>query len=59
MVTVTDLLTTAQVAELLRKPRRAVLRMAAKGDLPVAQKLPGLTGGYLFEMDEILARAAS
>lgn len=48
----TDLLTTAEVAELLGKRVRTVQRMVAKGQLIAAQKLPGPTGAYLFDPDQ-------
>lgn len=43
-----DLLTSPEVAEMLGKPIRQVQRMAKAGRLPVALKLPGLKGRYLF-----------
>ena len=43
-----DLLTTAQVANLLGKSVRTVNRMAEAGNLPPAIKVPGKTGAYLF-----------
>lgn len=44
-----DLLTTAQVSELTRLSVTHINRLALEGKLPVAQKLPGRTGAYLFE----------
>lgn len=48
-----DLMTTAQVAELLGITVAWANKQAARGRLPVAHKLPGLTGAYLFHRDEI------
>ncbi len=51
------MLSAAQVAELLGKSARTIQRMAEAGDLP-AEKMPGLTGAYLFDASliEYLAR---
>lgn len=46
-------LTTRQVAERLGKSIATVKRMAADGRLPYAAKVPGETGAYLFDADEI------
>ncbi len=43
------LLTTTDVAELLGIRVRTVQRLAQDGELPHAQKLPGVRGGYLFD----------
>lgn len=48
-----DLITTAQVAELLNITVAWANKQAKAGRLPVAHKLPGLTGAYLFRRDEI------
>jgi len=40
---------TAEVAQLLGKSTATVKRMAQKGSLPPAMKLPGETGAYLFD----------
>jgi excisionase family DNA binding protein len=57
---VSDLLTTAQAAEILGKSVPTVNRWAAEGVLSPVQKLPGRTGAYLFTRDEIeRARDAS
>lgn len=53
-----DLITTAQVAELLGVTVAWANKLAAKGALPVAHKLPGLTGAYLFRREEIERIAA-
>lgn len=51
------LLTSTEASRLLGISSRTVLRMAERGDLPYAQRLPGPTGGYLFEADVIHAKA--
>ena len=58
MLPMADLLTSPEVAEMLGKTTRTVQRMAKGGRLPVAQKLPGLKGSYLFSKDvvELIAR---
>jgi predicted DNA-binding transcriptional regulator AlpA len=48
-----DFLTTAQVADILNYTVPWVNKLAATGRLPVAQKLPGRTGAYLFSRSEI------
>lgn len=53
-----ELITTAQAAEILRYTVAWVNKQAATGRLPVAQKLPGLTGAYLFRRDDIERIAA-
>ena len=50
-----DFLTTAQVSELTRLSVTHVNRLALEGKLPVAQKLPGRTGAYLFRRDDVEA----
>ena len=42
------LLSTAQVADLLGRSIRTVQRMAESGEIR-AEKMPGLTGGYVFD----------
>lgn len=49
MSTETPLLTAPEVARILGKSVRTVHRLAAAGDLPVAHKLPGPNGAFLFE----------
>ena len=44
-----DRMTTEQVARRLGVTIRTVVRMAADGRLPVAFKVPGRTGTYLFD----------
>lgn len=53
-----DLITTQQAAELLGITVAWANKRAARGSLPVAQKLPGLTGAYLFRREEIERLAA-
>lgn len=50
-----DLITTAQAAELLGITVAWTNKQAKHGLLPVAQKLPGLTGAYLFSRAAIEA----
>lgn len=47
------LLTSVEVAQELGYSLAKVKRLAQRGDLPVAQKLPGGTGAYLFHREEI------
>jgi hypothetical protein len=53
-----DFITSAQAAEILHYTVAWVNKQASTGRLPVAQKLPGLTGAYLFRRDEIEQIAA-
>lgn len=48
-----DLLTSPQAGLILGKSARTVQRMADAGDLPVAQKLPGPNGAFLFRREDI------
>lgn len=48
-----ELITSAQVSDLLGITVAWVNKQAATGRLPVAQKLPGRTGAYLFRRDDI------
>jgi predicted DNA-binding transcriptional regulator AlpA len=50
-----DLLTSPQVGLLLGKSARTIQRMAEAGALPVAQKLPGPNGAFLFRRGAIEA----
>jgi hypothetical protein len=54
----TDLLTSAEAAEVLDITPRSVIRLAAKGDLPAAYRVPGVGGDYLFnsEVVELIAQ---
>lgn len=51
------LLTSLEAGRLLNKSARTVQRMAERGDLPYARKLPGHRGAYLFHSSEIVAIA--
>lgn len=53
-----ELISAAEVAGLLRKDTRTVQRMAEHGQLPVAGKLPGRTGAYLFDAEDVAAHIA-
>lgn len=48
-----DLLTSPQVGLILDKSARTVQRMALAGELPVAQKLPGPNGAFLFRRGDV------
>jgi predicted site-specific integrase-resolvase len=48
-----DLLTAAEVAEMAGRHVFTVHRWASNGKLPVAQKLPGATGAYLFRRGDV------
>lgn len=51
------MLTSAQAGQLLGKSAKTVIRMAERGDLQVAQKLPGPNGAYLFDPDTVQDKA--
>lgn len=53
-----DPLTTKQAAEVLRTDRKGVRRLIERGALVPVQKLPGLTGAYLFDRADVEALAA-
>lgn len=52
------LLTVGDVAEMFRKSRRTIQRMAERGELPYEHKLPGPNGSYLFsrQVVELIAK---
>ncbi|HZQ33747.1 MAG TPA: helix-turn-helix domain-containing protein [Mycobacterium sp.] len=50
-----ELLTAPQVALLLGKSVRTVHRLVESGALPVAQKLPGPNGAFLFREEDVTA----
>jgi excisionase family DNA binding protein len=52
------LLSTSEVAERLGWSRAKVKRAAKDGRLPIAGKMPGETGAYLFDSDDIERFAA-
>ena len=47
-----DVLTVAQVAELLKQPRRTVAEQVRTGAIP-SEKLPGKTGAYLIDRADV------
>lgn len=53
-----DLITAADAAAILDRPRRTVIRLVERGDLKPAMKLPGIRGAYLFDPDHVRALAA-
>lgn len=53
-----DYMTTPEVAAALKRPVSTVQWQAANGVLPVAMKLPGKNGAYLYDPAEIKALAA-
>lgn len=48
-----NLVNTAEAASQLGISRRQVLRLAERGDLTPALKLPGRTGAYLFTPEAV------
>ncbi len=52
-----ELLTSPEAGRILGKSARTIQRMADSGEIPVAQKLPGPNGAYLFRRDVVLALA--
>lgn len=54
-----ELLTSPQAGLILDKSARTVQRMADAGDLPIAQKLPGPNGAFLFRRTDIEKWAAA
>lgn len=48
-----ELLTSSQAGYILGKSVRTVARMADRGELPVAQRLPGVNGSRLFRRDVV------
>ena len=53
-----EYMTTPEVAAILKRPLSTVQWQAARGHLPVAMKLPGKSGAYLFDRAAIAALAA-
>lgn len=53
-----ELLTSPQAGAILNRSARTVQRLADSGDLPVAQKLPGPNGAYLFRRADVERMAA-
>jgi len=54
-----NLLTSAQVADILGKSVRTIHRLAESGDLAPALKVPGKTGAFLFDPADVEALAAT
>lgn len=57
-----ELITSPEAGQILGKSARTIQRMADAGDLPVAQKLPGPNGAYLFvrsDIEALMAEATS
>lgn len=52
-----ELLTSPQAGLVLGKSARTVQRMADAGVIPVAQKLPGPNGAYLYRESDVRAYA--
>lgn len=52
---ITHFLKTVDVARLLEKDRRTIVRMARDGRIPIALELPGYRGDLLFDAAEIAA----
>jgi predicted DNA-binding transcriptional regulator AlpA len=59
MRTTGELITTAQASELLGITVAWINKQAAKGRIPYVQKLPGRTGAYVFDREEIERLAAT
>jgi excisionase family DNA binding protein len=51
------LLTSTQAAAILRCSSKTVTRMALAGTLPVAHRLPGTQGAFLFRRSDVIAMA--
>ena len=54
-----DWITTAEVASMLGIHVATVVRKAQAGDIPIAMKVPGETGPYLFDRSVIEALVAA
>jgi excisionase family DNA binding protein len=54
----TDLVTTAEAAEILGRPLATINRWASEGRLPRAAKLPGRTGANLYRRSDVEALAS-
>lgn len=51
------LLTSTQAGQLLQVSGRTVVRMAERGDLECAVKMPGPKGAHLFDIDVVQRKA--
>lgn len=54
-----DLLTTAEVANLLKRPIATVNRWAAEGKLPIFHRNPGRTGANIYRREDVERFAAA
>lgn len=52
-----DLVTTAEAADLLGVSIKTVLRIAERGELPVAVRVPGLRGPRMYRLADVQALA--
>lgn len=50
-----ELITAPEAGQILDCSGRTVVRKAERGDIPIAQKLPGPNGAYLFRRADIEA----
>ena len=48
-----EFLTSPEAGRILGKSARTVIRLAEAGKLPVAQKLPGPNGAFLFRRSDV------
>lgn len=48
-----ELITSTQAGQLLKKSGRTVIRHAEAGQIPIAARLPGPNGAYLFSRNVI------
>lgn len=53
-----ELLTSSQAGTILNRSYRTVIRLADLGKLPIAAKLPGPNGAYLFRRGDVEKLAA-
>lgn len=56
-----ELVTATQVGLMVNRSSRTVIRMAEQGDIPIAAKLPGPNGAYLFrriDAEKLVAKIA-
>lgn len=53
-----ELLTSSQAGGIINRSYRTVIRLAETGELPVAAKLPGPNGAYLFKRGDVERLAA-
>lgn len=53
-----ELLTATQVGAIISRSGRTAIRMAEAGEIPIAAKLPGPNGAYLFRRADAESLAA-